>query len=130
MTMKMNVPTICLLDLDGQLYKVNPCASYFLGRIKRLLSTVIFCPSEGKGGSAMTKGLQRKPNNIMASQKFFNNLKPTYKRDQNSHVLHSFMDYRVRIEYYKVIQKNCKGCQGAPTMVGCDLPKFLKYSLP
>ena len=35
---------------------------------------------------------------------------------------------RVRIEYYKVICKKRKSCQGAPTMVGCD-PKILKRSL-
>ena len=40
--------------------------------------------------------------------------------------LYDFLVYlcRVRIKYYKVICKNCKACRWAPTMVGCNLPKF------
>ena len=35
-----------------------------------------------------------------------------------------------QIKYYKVIHKNCKSCWGAPTMIGCGLPKFWNVNSP
>ena len=35
---------------------------------------------------------------------------------------------RIQIKYDKVICESCKGCWGAPTMVGFDLPKFETFT--